>query len=390
MRRLAAAMLLALVLGACRPGLPPPPTLDPVALPDPAEVERVLFLLGDPGEAETGTSPLLHRLQQDIEYWAGRLESDSAVAVLVLGDVVYPTGVHPPDDATFHADTAVVMAQVRLVLGPAAIFRGARMYFLAGNHDWGLRRHREGYARLRNLEDFLAFARATTGAAVELAPAAGSGGPVVVDYGQHLRLLLLDTAWWLVSGSGAEKAAVMERLELAMETAGERQVAIAAHHPFRSVGPHGGFFPFWQAAGMRFILAKSGAVLQDLTSEPYRDFEAGLRAIFGRLGPAFAFVGGHEHSLQVIEAVDPTDPRFSLVSGSGSKLSDVGYEAGVRFAASAPGYMRMVVEKSGGITLFVEAAPREYLKCPGDHAARERCVQAGIAAFGTVYSQRLR
>ena len=46
--------------------------------------------------------------------------------------------------------TATLMSQVRLVTGPAALARHARAYFVAGNHDWGLKEEFEGiYARWR-------------------------------------------------------------------------------------------------------------------------------------------------------------------------------------------------------------------------------------------------
>lgn len=89
------AWLLLAVLPACAPTPPalPAPVLAPE--PPPQEVERVLFLLGDPGEATTGTSPVLRHLQHDIEAWSARLAADSAVALVILGDIVYPLGLHP-------------------------------------------------------------------------------------------------------------------------------------------------------------------------------------------------------------------------------------------------------------------------------------------------------
>src|SRR5690606_955374 len=63
-----------------------PSGVETIPEPRPEEVESVLFLLGDAGEAREGTSPLLERLAEDIERWSAELERDSAVALLVLGD----------------------------------------------------------------------------------------------------------------------------------------------------------------------------------------------------------------------------------------------------------------------------------------------------------------
>jgi hypothetical protein len=361
-----------------------------IAAPDSSEVESVIFLMGDAGDAQSERSPVLHRLAMDIEAWSARLDRDSAVAMLVLGDVVYPEGLRPQGTGHYSRDTAVVMSQVRLVSGPAALARGSVAYFLAGNHDWGLRRHWPGYIRLRNLEEFLDHARTVTGANVRLSPPAGSGGPEVVDFGQHVRLLLLDTAWWLLEGDEAAKEVVLEGIDRAMAEAVGREIVVAAHHPFASAGPHGGQFSFWETAGFRYILYRSGAILQDITSGPYRELERGLRPIFSKHGPPVAFVGGHEHSLQLLEGVRPSDPRFHVVSGSMSKNTEVGKADGLLFGVSAPGYVRLMIERDGGMTLFVEAAPPEFLHCPAAEPARAQCMQRGLAAFRTMYSVRIK
>src|SRR5690606_7365855 len=96
-------------------------------------------------------------------------------------------------------------------------------------------------------------------------------------------------------------------------------------------------FSFWETFGVRYVLFRSGAILQDISSRPYRELDSGLRSIFSRYDPPIAFIGGHEHSLQVIEGVEPTDPLYNIVSGSGSKLSSVGPVEGLVFGQTAPG-----------------------------------------------------
>lgn len=385
--------LVAALSASCARELIVLPAPAPVPLPAASDVERVLFLVGDAGEARAAHFPVLPTLQADIEWWAANLEADSAVTVLFLGDIVYPVGLHEPGTRQYPGDSAIVMDQIRLLAGPAAVSRGARGYFMAGNHDWGLKQEWKGFTRLKTLEDFLAMGNAATGADVRLAPTAGTGGPQIVDIGTEIRLLILDTAWWLLDGgrvSLENRDDVLALIEEAMEGAGDREVFFAAHHPFRSAGPHGGSFNFWRTFGARYLLARSGAILQDVTSLPYRELERGLRAIFERQGPPFAFIGGHEHSLQVFGSVRPTDPRFSIVSGSGSKTSSIGAADGMYFARDWPGYMRLVVEKNGGMTLFVVGAPPEFRKCPTSEPRRTSCMAEGVASFRTIHSQRLR
>jgi hypothetical protein len=233
-------------------------------------VERVVFLLGDAGEARAATSPLLARLTADVEAWSARLPRDSAVAVLVLGDNVYPTGLHAPEDPAFPGDSAVLMDKIRIVGGPVARARGAVEYFVAGNHDWGLKAATLGLERVRRQGAFIDAARAATGAQARLVPEAGTGGPFVLDWGPDTRFLLLDTAWWLVAATEAERERVLEGIDRAMETAGDREVFLVAHHPFKSAGSHGGNFSFWRTLGAQYLLSRSGAIVQDLNSAPYR------------------------------------------------------------------------------------------------------------------------
>lgn len=389
---LALLALLVLLVGCSVPRAPLV-VHERISLPEPGEVAQVVFLVGDAGQARMESYPIMPRVRDDIEWWAERLEADSAVSVLFLGDIVYPLGLHPPGSDLFPHDSAIVMDQVQLLAGPASTARQAHGYFMAGNHDWGLKTEWEGFVRLKTLDDFLGMARQATGAHAHLVPEAGTGGPYVVDVGDHVRLLLLDTAWWLLdegSGGAAARDEVLRKIEEAIVEAGAREVLIAAHHPFKSVGPHGGGTSFWSTLGVRYLLTRSGAILQDLTSVPYRELSRGLRLIFERTGPVLAFIGGHEHSLQVIGAVNETDPTYSIVSGSASKISSIGTTPGMRFAHSAPGYMRLFIMKDGGLRLFVEAAPVEFRACSGSERARAECMSKGVASFETVYSQRLR
>src|SRR5690606_11568345 len=136
---------------------------------------------------------------------------------------------------------------------------------------WGLREHWDGYVRLTNLDEVIRAGRERIGVSASLVPEGGTGGPFVIDWGEHLRLLILDTAWWMLAGDVPDKRMVLDSLSVVDPGAGDREVMMMAHHPFRSAGPHGGQFSFWRTIGVRYLLFRSGAILQDLTSEPFRE-----------------------------------------------------------------------------------------------------------------------
>src|SRR5687767_13227851 len=106
-------------VAACRVPLPAPA---PSRLDEPNadEVERVVFLIGDAGQALPDKSPVIARLSRDVEAWAGGLGEDSAVTVIFLGDNVYPVGIRPVSDPEHAADTLRLRTQLDVVAGPHA------------------------------------------------------------------------------------------------------------------------------------------------------------------------------------------------------------------------------------------------------------------------------
>jgi hypothetical protein len=226
-------------------------------------------------------------------------------------------------------------------------------------------------------------------AAVELLPAAGTGGPAIVDVGAHLRLVLLDTAWWLLQAGQDAHAAVLAGIDEALGSADGRQVVFAAHHPFVSGGPHGGMAEIGETLGLRTLLSLSGALLQDLNSLPYQALRGGLVTLFAEHGPPALFAGGHEHSIQVLAGDGEIEPARTVVSGAASKITGVGGAPGMLFARSEPGYARLLVLRDGSLHLSIETTTADYLICPEDDAERVSCMAEGVEGFRTVWSEGL-
>lgn len=373
---LPAALLLCGAAACATPAFVPPP-FEPEPAPPPGAVTAVVFLVGDAGDLPRERSAVLHRLRTDVEEWSAALP-DGATTVLYLGDNVYPVGVRDPGSPDFPADSARLAGQVWAATGPESSARGTRVRFLPGNHDWGNTTGATGVARLQNQADLLE--RLAPG--VTLSPPPGDPGPTVLDVGSALRMVLLDTHWWLQSDQADRKERVLDGLRRALREAGDRPTVVAAHHPLATGGPHGGGIvdPF-------FLLRKAGAVIQDLNAAPFEELRAGLSRAFRESNRPLVFVGGHDHSLQVLNTAGPGSPAWSLVSGAGSKLSPVADAPGLRWAGSRPGYMRLVVSRDGGVRLFVEAAPDAPEPC---EATAPECLARAAGAFSTVYSVRLR
>lgn len=383
-------VVLALVLplvAACRR---PPPGVQPseIGEPDADSVEAVLFLIGDAGEALPGQSPILARLTREVEAWSGGLGRDSAVSILFLGDNVYPVGIHDVGVPGHEQDTLRLRAQLDVLAGPNARRYETTGYFMAGNHDWGNMPGIAGLRRLRNQERKIEGAR-SAGLLVKLVPEAGSPGPHVVDIGERVRLAFMDTHWWLQARSRMPKEGVIQGVEEAIRGAGERHVVLAAHHPFASGGNHGGPLPIWEGLGIIWLLRQTGSLVQDLNSVVYRDLLFGLKEAFARSGRPLIFAAGHDHSLQVLEDVAPDEPFWNLVSGAGSKVTDVAFARGMLYGADVPGFMRVSFMTDGQVLLHVLATSDQFAMCEEGHVDVAKCLQDGADAFQTVFARRL-
>jgi hypothetical protein len=252
---------------------------------------------------------------------------------------------------------------------------GATGYFVLGNHDWA-RHGKNGWEAALRQE---AFIDSAGGGSVSLRPGGGCPGPCVVDLGRRLRLVLLDTQWWLHGGpkptdptsncSADAEPEIVDSLRAAINSAAGRLVVVAAHHPLVSGGEHGGHFgwenhlfplrsiapwlwiPLPLAGSLYPAARQEGISSQDLASRRYQRLIAAFRRAFADAQPAL-YASGHEHNLQVI-AGGPA--RLELVSGGGI-YGHTGRAAAIRgtlFARNASGFARLEVPVAGRARLAV-------------------------------------
>jgi hypothetical protein len=258
---------------------------------------------------------------------------------------------------------------------------GARGYLVLGNHDWA-RQGKEGWQAARRQE---LYVDSIGQGLVAVEPGGGCPGPGVVDIGRRLRLVLLDTQWWLHQGPKPVDPAsncpadaepeIVDSLRETLRSAAGRLVIVAGHHPIATGGVHGGYFGWkdhlfplrlvvpglWlplPLIGSLYPAARQhGISSQDLQSRPYQRLIAAFRRAFARARPAL-YAAGHDHNLQVI-AGGPA--RLELVSGAGIYGHSGRAVAikGTLFARKASGFARLDIPRVGRARLAVLEVDRE-------------------------------
>jgi hypothetical protein len=334
------------------------------------EPEEIVYLIGDAGYA-TPESPVIRQLRADVASRAGRTQ----IAVIFLGDNIYPRGLRDTTDAGRAADEAHLNAQIDVVRGVEATG-----YFIPGNHDWNDSK-KGGLAAVRRQGAYLDSVQAT-GVAVALQPKDGCPGPATTKLGDSVLLVFLDTGWWLYdeAGRGGEscpyrnEGAVLEGLRLVLqenERGERRRVVVAAHHPLDTYGPHGGyfgikdmFFPLTNVWEPLYIpipvlypaVRNSGITVQDQSNPSNTRMRRSLAAVFAAFeNEPLIYAAGHDHDLEVFEGGDYS-VEYILVSGAGSQLDNVG-QAAAEFAVGKQegelGYMRVEFYAEGPPLLTV-------------------------------------
>jgi hypothetical protein len=194
-----------------------------------------------------------------------------------------------------------------------------------------------------------------------------------------LRLVVLDTQWWLHEGPkprdptsscpADSEDEVSAALREATKTAGDRNVIVLAHHPLATGGSHGGHFTWKQHLfllrefsgglwiplpflGSAYPISRNrGISSQDMSSGENRRMRLALEDALAAHRP-LVYAAGHEHNLQVIRGAGSS---WHLVSGAGSynHVGPVAWRDSTTFAVAASGYMRLDVLGDGRTRLGV-------------------------------------
>ena len=294
----------------------------PASTPAPLAIEQRLILIGDAGTVES--AGVLQVMADSIRNLA------DITTVVFLGDNVYPDGV-PSDTASYRSAAEDVLRQ-QVVAGTT---EGATAIFVAGNHDW---KHA--------LPGIIAQAELVSqfgGPQARFLPQPpGCPGPGSVALGERVLLVTLDTEWMLMEDKPAGPCANRTNQEVLQDqvmlaSRGSRDVVIAAHHPLRTKGVHGGKCG---VLCLRQIWKSIVGDEQDLRHARNREMRNGIADAIRSARPV-VYAAGHDHSMQVFEGAEGSEAAFFLVSGRGTADTHglVGHDESTLYAAEGPGFM---------------------------------------------------
>ena len=291
-------------------------------------INQRIILIGDAGQLTNGKHPVVDAVRNLIKL-------DKKTTVLYLGDNLYKNGLPNDESSRYIASRAVLDSQLSIADGTPA-----KVYMIPGNHDWenGSSGGYDAILRQQLYVDFIGKKN------VKYYPEDGCPGPVEVNLGNDVVMILFDSQWWLhpYDKPGIESDCsfkskdqlVSQIADLAARNS-KKLIIIACHHPFKSNGVHGGLFtlkqhifPFTDIIHSAYIpLPVLGSIYpivrsvfgtpQDLKHPNYVEMVDRISTAVKAVAPNVIFVSGHEHNLQHIK-----DSSYNyIISGSGCKSS---------------------------------------------------------------------
>ncbi|HEY0354707.1 MAG TPA: metallophosphoesterase, partial [Flavisolibacter sp.] len=321
---------------------------------EPDTINQRIFLVGDAGELQGTSHPVVDWLKKNIDW------NDERNTVLFLGDNIYPYGLPLEGDPTYDVSRAILDYQINLVKG-----KKAKAYFIPGNHDW---RNGKlgGWQQVLNQQDYINSMEEKN---IEAWPHNGCPGPVEIVLSDKVVMALIDSQWFLYvhdkpgPGSNCDSKTIEEfqvQLEEIAKAHPNQLLIVAMHHPPYTYGVHGGdftwkdhLFPFTALSPKLYIpLPVLGSVypitrgifgnIQDVGHPLYRTMaNTVIEAISHH--PNAVVVAGHDHSLQFILK----DSIPYIVSGAGIKSTRTKEAHDLKFSDVTQGFSVIEVYKSG-------------------------------------------
>jgi len=227
--------------------------------------------------------------------------------------------------------------------------------FVPGEKEWDMGRD-DAYKKVKAIEKYV---EAKEGKHKSFFPENGCPGPEVVDINNHLRLIIINSQWFVQKDRPEEEDASCHFIygrELWDELSGlfseeeNKTTVVAFHHPALSFGKFAGHTNFLQHLSPPIIGSFIAAYHRNvggkmsLNNEIFKDFTHKVLDLAGE-HQGLIFVSGHEYDLQLIDH----NNSFYINSGSFSKSNHVASKEETLFASSSNGFAKLGFAGSGAV-----------------------------------------
>lgn len=337
-------------------------------------IQSRIILIGDAGDLKNGRHPVLSAVRQ-------KTILDAKTTVIYLGDNLYSTGLPDRQAPLYDIRRAILDSQVSIAETNGKINK-AKVYFIPGNHDWN-RGHEGGWEAIRREAEYINL---LAGSNVYFQPQDGCGGPVEVSVSADVTMVIYDSQWWIhqYDKPGIEsdcpyktKTEILNQLQDILARNSKKLVILAAHHPFKSYGIHGGFFTLKQhifpltemwprlyipLPGLGSIYPIARGVFgtpQDLNHPEYKNMINDVQEV-AKQHSNLIFVAGHEHNLQLIK----DSSYYYVVSGSGTKSTRVSKNKNAPFTSQQNGFAVLTISKNKNVNITFHTVEKDSVATP--------------------------
>lgn len=316
-----------------------------------------IVLIGDAGSLIAGSPSVLNSAKKHFSF-------NEKTTVIFLGDNLYDYGLPDETYSRYALIKAALDSQINLINGTKA-----KAIMIPGNHDWA-NGGSEGLANVVRQQQYVDRFSAQN---LNYLPKQGCPGPEEVRIRKDVTLLVFDSQWWLHTNekpgiesdcSTKTEDEMIEELKEKLNKNFDKLVVLAMHHPFKSNGPHGGFYTLKQHIFPLTDLRKNlyipmpiiGSVYpisrsvfgspQDIKNPRYQNMINKVMAVV-KGHPNVIFVSGHEHNLQYIN-----DGKYNyIISGSGCKTNRVSMGREAEYVKQELGFATLDVSINKNVTL---------------------------------------
>jgi len=232
--------------------------------------------------------------------------------------------------------------------------------FVPGDREWN-NGAKNGLEKVKGLEKYLK-AKLEKGAVVF--PQKGCLGPAILDIGDHLRLVMINSQWFVQNQQRPEEedtdcgllneTEFWDELDDALTDSDNRNLVVVSHHPALSYGQYAGF----KLLGQHFKPPIIGSILaayhqnigttKDLSNEKLKHFSKNLLKK-AEAHPGAIFVSGHEYDTQVLFK----DGNYHLSSGAVAKAKAVAKGTATIYKNNKPSFTQLTFEKDGQVNLKI-------------------------------------